>query len=55
MEQRTCNIIMCCKGHCNIDGRENSGCFESIATYMSKECGCPENDYRGDTYGNDFA
>lgn len=48
MEQRTCNIIMCCKGHCNIGGRMNMNCLESIAAYMSKECACPEKDYKGE-------
>lgn len=46
MEQRTCNIIMCCKGHCNLDGSGNTS-LESIAAYMSHECGCPKEDYKG--------
>ena len=33
MEQRTCNIIMCCKGHCKLpDAGEAS--MEAIAAYM---------------------
>lgn len=47
MTQRTCNIILCCKGHCNIGQRKNMDCFQSIAAYMSKECGCKESDYHG--------
>lgn len=46
MEQRTCNIIMCCKGHCEIDGEKTNG-LPAIASYMSKECGCPREDYKG--------
>lgn len=46
MEQRTCNIIMCCKGHCNLDGAGNSP-MEDIATYMSHECACPKKNYKG--------
>lgn len=46
MEQRTCNIIMCCKGHCNLDGADNTP-MGSIAAYMSHECACPQKDYRG--------
>ena len=34
MEQRTCNIIMCCKGHCKLAG-ENAPPLEAIAAYMS--------------------
>lgn len=45
MEQRTCNIIMCCKGHCKLDGSGNTS-LESIAAYMSHECGCPKEDYK---------
>ena len=46
MEQRTCNIIMCCKGHCKLpDAGEAS--MEAIAAYMSKECLCPKEDYKG--------
>lgn len=46
MEQRTCNIIMCCKGHCNLDGADNT-LMGDIAAYMSHECGCPKEDYTG--------
>lgn len=46
MEQRTCNIIMCCKGHCKLDGA-NGTMMDDIATYMSHECGCPKKDYTG--------
>lgn len=39
---------MCCKGHCNLDG--SSGTPEGdIAAYMSHECACPKEDYRGKT------
>ncbi len=46
MEQRTCNIIMCCKGHCQLDGSGDTP-LESIATYMSHECACQKEDYKG--------
>ena len=46
MEQRTCNIIMCCKGHCKLAG-ENAPPLEAIAVYMSAECACPKEDYTG--------
>lgn len=46
MEQRTCNIIMCCKGHCQLDGAGETP-MEAIAAYMSKECACPKEDYKG--------
>jgi len=46
MEQRTCNIIMCCKGHCNLDGVGDTP-LEGIAAYMSHECACPKEDYKG--------
>lgn len=44
MKQRTCNIIMCCKGHCNLDGADGT-MMGDIAAYMSHECGCPKEDY----------
>lgn len=40
MEQRTFNIIMCCKGN----GRKDT-IRESIADYMSRECGCDYTEY----------
>lgn len=46
MGQRTCNIIMCCKGHCKLAG-ENAPPLEAIAAYMSAECACPKEDYTG--------
>lgn len=46
MQQRTCNIIMCCKGHCKLDGATGDP-FDDILSYMSKECGCPSEDYKG--------
>ena len=46
MEQRTCNIIMCCKGHCQLDGADNTP-MGDIAAYMSHECACPKEDYKG--------
>ena len=48
MEQRTCNIIMCCKGHCNLDGADGTP-MGDIAAYMSHECACPKEDYNGKT------
>lgn len=44
MEQRTCNIIMCCKGNCKLVD-ENASPTEAIAAYMSAECACPKEDY----------
>ena len=46
MEQRTCNIIMCCKGHCELDNAGNTA-MDAIAAYMSKECLCPKENYNG--------
>ena len=46
MEQRTCNIIMCCKGHCQLEGTGDTP-MEAIAAYMSDECMCPRADYNG--------
>lgn len=46
MEQRPCNIIMCCKGHCNLDGAGDTP-LESIAAYMSHECACSVENYKG--------
>ena len=46
MEQRTCNIIMCCKGHCQLEGAGETS-MEAIAAYMSHECACPKEDYKG--------
>ena len=42
MEQRTCNIIRACKGslYTEIDDR-----IKRVKTYLSKECGCPEEHY----------
>lgn len=46
MEQRTCNIIMCCKGHCNLPGADDTF-MGDIAAYMSHECACPKENYKG--------
>ena len=45
MRQRTCNIIMCCKGHCNIGGAKGLNHIQSIIKYMSKECAVDERYY----------
>lgn len=37
---------MCCKGHCNLDGAGDTP-LESVAAYMSHECACPKEDYKG--------
>lgn len=50
MEQRTCNIIMCCKGHCKLVS-ENASPLESIAAYMSAECDFPKEDYTVELMG----
>lgn len=53
MEQRTCNIIQCCKGNCHIPLTENrplqdlSIHQQMIAAYLSRECACPMEDYVG--------
>lgn len=46
MEQRTCNIIMCCKGHCRLKGATGES-FVDIAAYMNQECGCEKETYQG--------
>lgn len=47
MNQRTCNIIMCCKGHCRIVTKEvfANKREQAIAAYMAKECGLHIEDY----------
>ncbi len=47
MTQRTCNIIMCCKGNCHLPEAENKTALEAVAAYMSKECICPIETYKG--------
>ena len=53
MDQRTCNIIRCCKGSCHIpfpkDGplERYPETRRSIAAYMSRECATPMEDYDG--------
>ena len=37
---------MCCKGHCELDNAGNTS-MDAIAAYMSKECACPKEDYKG--------
>lgn len=46
MTQRTCNIIMCCKGHCKLSGADDTP-MGDIAAYMSHECACPKENYKG--------
>ena len=46
MEQRTCNIIMCCKGHCQLEGSGETP-MEAIAAYMSHECAYHAKNYKG--------
>lgn len=45
MEQRTCNIIMACKGHCELPAGKDAGYREAVAAYMSRECACPISHY----------
>lgn len=45
MEQRTCNIIMACKGHCELPGGKDAGYREAVVAYMSHECACPVDHY----------
>lgn len=53
MEQRTCNIIQCCKGNSRIPLTEDrplqnlSICQQSVAAYLSRECACPMESYVG--------
>lgn len=44
MEQRTCNIIMCCKGHCNLVD-EDAPYLDAVKAYMGKECDYPSDKY----------
>ena len=44
MQQRTCNIIMCCKGHCKLVD-DQATMQDAIITYMSAECACPKEYY----------
>ena len=44
MEQRTCNIIMCCKGHCKLVD-DQATMQDTIIAYMSAECACPKEHY----------
>lgn len=43
MEQRTCNIIMCCKGNDKYGYKADP--IYSIKRYMGKECAYPWRDY----------
>lgn len=53
MQQRTCNIIMCCKGNSKILLPEDrplkniSKAQQQVAAYMSRECACLMEDYTG--------
>ncbi len=44
MEQRTCNIIMCCKGHCKLVSEYDTS-RDAIAAYMGAECDFPAERY----------
>lgn len=44
MEQRTCNIIMCCKGNCNLPG-SGGDALHDVAVYLGKECDVPPSSY----------
>lgn len=44
MEQRTCNIIMCCKGNDKYGYKADP--IYSIKRYMGKECAYPWKDYK---------
>lgn len=47
IQQRTCNIIMCCKMHCKLlDDSERYTYENAIIAYLSKECACPVNYYK---------
>lgn len=47
MEQRTCNIIRCCKGGCQLPAGKDQDRLTAVAAYMSDECACPIGDYKG--------
>ena len=47
MDQRTCNIIRCCKGHCELPGGKDADRLTAVAAYMAHECACPQEDYKG--------
>ena len=49
MDQRTCNIIMCCKNHCKLPKGKDQDKLTAVAAYMSEECGCPIEIYTGAT------
>lgn len=44
MEQRTCNIIMACKGHCKY-ADEGENLIDFVKIYLGKECDYPWKDY----------
>lgn len=45
MEQRTCNLIRCCKGSCELPGAQDQEPLEGIKAYMGRECGCEPDTY----------
>lgn len=47
MSQRTCNIIRCCKGSCMLPAGKDKSRLRAVAAYMSDECACPVDDYKG--------
>lgn len=52
MEQRTCNIISCCKDPRKAPAQrqdEGDPRLAAVAAYMSDECACPAETYRGAT------
>lgn len=52
MTQRTCNIIMCCKGNDKFGYLANP--VNSIRKYMAHECCCNEKIYTGQALNNIF-
>ena len=50
MTQRTCNIIMCCKGNDKFGHLANP--VNSIKKYMAHECCCNEKIYTGQALNN---
>lgn len=47
LQQRTVNIIMCCKNNCKLlDENGEHTREDAIIAYLSRECGCPEWFYR---------
>ena len=47
MDARTCNLILCCKGHVKDAHGDPLYAQAAVAKYLSDECDCPEHYYQG--------